>query len=580
MMSGVGIRLAFMMVLALLPLGIISIAQTQNLIAAGERAALSVAMGETVSASANLVNLISESQAMVRTLAVTTAPYTDDIATCERMMKAAAMLVPQASLVAYVRLNGEMTCSNIGRRFDFSDSTLFDDLVVRPEPHMFINPYGPVSGTPILGLSYPVMSSNQEFVGIVTVSLPQEEITPDLQLHRHAAAFYVFDRAGTLLSAVSPDDQVMSHLPRNRTLTSIAGEGTASFIGEDRGGEERMFTALPLAGNISILASWPLSSSADLSTNALHPYLLPMLMWVAGLAMAFLAAERLVARHLRRLSRDMAAFARGQRDIAPPELDNPPSEIAQLASDYAVMTRTVLREEASKETLLRQKAELLREVHHRTGNSLQLIASILRMHLREDPDEETRHLLENIHDRVMGLSTVHFGLYRMAGRSDIQMDTLLGEVISKIGAIHGRYGRKDAITSDLEPLLLQTQQAVPLALLVSEILSAFPATDEGSDHDPVHITLRDVSDPGQEVVTAQLTITGDADAYPTLKGVGSGVPEIIASRLIRAFVAQLDGHLDVSHAPSGHIVTATIRFTVQLPAPKSEAPAVAVPHKP
>lgn len=571
MMSGVGIRLAFMMVLALLPLGLISVAQTQNLIAAGERAALSVAMGETVSASSKLVNLISESQAMVRTLAVTTAPYTEDRPTCERMMKAAAMLVPQASLVAYIPLNGQMTCSNTGRSYDFSNSTIFHDLINRPEPGMFISPTGPLTGTPVLGLSYPVMSSNQEFTGIVTVSLPQDVITPDLQSSRQSAAFYVFDRTGALFSAVSPDDLVMSHLPRDRTLSSIAGENSASFIGEDRGGEDRMFTSLPIEGSIYILASWPLSSSADLSVNAVHPYLLPMLMWIAGLAMAFLAAERLVVRHLRRLSRDMAAFARGQRDIAP-VLDNPPSEIAQLASDYTVMTRTILREEASKEALLRQKAELLREVHHRTGNSLQLIASILRMHLREDPDEETRNLLENIHDRVMGLSTVHFGLYRMAGRSDIQMDTLLAEVIGKIGAIHGRYGRKDAITSALEPLVLQTQQAVPLALLVSEILSAFPATEAESDEDAVHITLRDVSDAGQEVVTAQLTISGDAGAYPTLKGVGSGVPEIIASRLIRAFVAQLDGSLDVGLSPDEAVVTATIRFTVQPPAPQSEAP--------
>src|SRR5690606_13742145 len=129
-----------------------------------------------------------------------------------------------------------------------------------------------------------------------------------------------------------------------------------------------------------------------------------------------------------------------------------------------------------------------------TGNSLQLIASILRMHLREDPDEQTRVLLENIHDRVMGLSTVHFGLYRMAGLADIAMDTLLSEVIGKIGAIHGRYGRKDAITSALEPLVLQTPQAVPLSLLVSEILSAFPANAVETCSDSVHVTLRDVTD--------------------------------------------------------------------------------------
>jgi len=89
----------------------------------------------------------------------------------------------------------------------------------------------------------------------------------------------------------------------------------------------------------------------------------------------------------------MLAFTDGARNLPPLRLDQPPAEIASLADTYATMTATILRDEADLEDLVHEKEGLLREVHHRTGNSLQLIASILRMHLRENPSDEVRAVL-------------------------------------------------------------------------------------------------------------------------------------------------------------------------------------------
>ena len=76
--------------------------------------------------------------------------------------------------------------------------------------------------------------------------------------------------------------------------------------------------------------------------------------------------------------------------------------------------QTILREEAQLEDALRQKEHLLREVHHRTGNSLQLIASIMRMHMRQEQSDTARPILQGLHDRVMALATVHMGLYQLS----------------------------------------------------------------------------------------------------------------------------------------------------------------------
>jgi len=364
-------------------------------------------------------------------------------------------------------------------------------------------------------------------------------------------ALITFDRAGSVLTSTTGIEDAPTRLPRDHPLEALASAGPTAFEGVSGRGDPRLFAVVPVQGDLFLLGSWPMQPAT--SRFASSPYLFPVLMWIAGLVVAILASERLVTRHVRRLSRSMLAFTDGARNLPPLRLDQPPAEIASLADTYATMTATILRDEADLEDLVHEKEGLLREVHHRTGNSLQLIASILRMHLRENPPAEMREILENLHDRVMSLSTVHFGLYRVAGRQEVPVDALMSEVIAKIAAIHGRFGRKDAIEADLGPLTLSSQQAVPLALLLAEILSCFPATEPGEGAPTVRVTLDGLDDD-----RACLAITAADTAHGALTGEGQSVPEIIGGRLIRAFVLQIGGTMNVTDA--GGRVRVTITF--------------------
>ena len=220
------------------------------------------------------------------------------------------------------------------------------------------------------------------------------------------------------------------------------------------------------------------------------------------------------------------------------------------------MTETILRDEADLENLLHQKAELLREVHHRTGNSLQLIASILRMHLRENPDDAVRQVLENLLERVMSLSTVHLGLYRIAGSPEVAVDALIAEVIAKVDMLHSRSGRTTTIETDLAPLPLATHQAVPLALLLAEVLAAFLA--DAADASPLRVRVRLQAEPGKAAV---LSVSGPQSAEVRLTGSGGSAPEVIAARLIRGFVRQLDGESALER--DGDLLEFSVGFTVR-----------------
>lgn len=538
---GIGARLGVMMVLALLPLGLLSMSQTRNIADQARRVALDAALGETMRAAGHEIDMIRSGRATMRTLAAVIVPHVADRAACRRMMDAVALTVPEATLVAFVPLSGLMTCASGGREYDFTGNANFERLIVEPVPRLVINPNGPVSGTSVLGLSHPVFDAAGAFIGIVALSLPHDAI--QMQVHGEGGApveLVTFNSDGMVLTATSGIGGADAFLPRGQPLPGLVDGGSRAFVAASLAGPLRAYAVVPIDSDLHLIGSWPLRDGTPLIVSDVETYLFPVLMWIVGLAVALLASERLVTRHLRRLSRSMTAFTRGERNLPPLALDHPPTEIAELAEVYQTMTVTILRDEADLENLLRQKEELLREVHHRTGNSLQLIASIIRMHLREDPDDLVRVLLENLHDRVMSLSTVHFGLYRMAGRSDIAVDALLSDVIAKIAAIHTRFGRKDAIRSDLHPVMLTAQQAVPLALLVAEILSSFPAQEIDPSASPIAVEMEALA--GNQ---AQAVITGPDPGNGILTGEGAGVPEIIATRLIRAFVQQLGGTMEV-----------------------------------
>lgn len=550
-----------MIVITLMPLGLLSMQQTASVTREVSRNAEMAAMGATVRAAAPQIRLIQRGQASVATLAAIIEPFVADDAACRRIMDQIKATEPAAALVAYTPLSGQMTCGSDGSSFDFAGNPLFQRLIEKPEPMIVVNPQGPVSGTAVLGIVHPVFNALGMQIGIVSLSLRHEavsqvdEASADLAASR-PVALITFDGAGNLLTADTGLDQAVLQLPRDRGLSELARNQVQSFAGQSISGNRRLFSVVPLAGDVYLLGVWRSSTEETLVDPDIAPYLLPGLMWLAALAVAVFAAEYLVTRHVRMISQAMLAFARGNRGRHALHLSNPPAEIEDLAEAYRTMTATILRDEAELENLVHQKDMLLREVHHRTGNSLQLIASVLRMHLREQLDDATRRILENLHARVMSLSTVHLSLYRIAGESRISVHELMADVIAKVSAIHERYARAGSIEAELRPLVLATEQAVPLALLLAEVLSCFPSSDARPDDPPIRVAL-DRCDEG----SARMRISGPESARAILAGESFDAPTKIAARLIRAFVSQLGGEFTIT-GDAGEVV-AEVTFLIR-----------------
>lgn len=113
-------------------------------------------------------------------------------------------------------------------------------------------------------------------------------------------------------------------------------------------------------------------------------------------------------------------------------MDEAPHEIRKLHSVYRTLIETIERDEADLYNLLVDKDLLLQDLHHRSGNSLQIMASVMRMYRRETQAPEVRTILDALIARIIALSSPHTGPYRLSGRRTGARNEVLAGMIDRM----------------------------------------------------------------------------------------------------------------------------------------------------
>lgn len=143
-------------------------------------------------------------------------------------------------------------------------------------------------------------------------------------------------------------------------------------------------------------------------------------------------------------------------------------------------------EEQLKGALAHQQT-LLKEANHRVKNSLQLVASMLRLQAAS-VDEATRRHLSDAQARVMAIARAHERLYKTENIIDLELSSYLREVCADLDEV-------GVNCEGTEGIRIATDRAIPLALLVSELVTnclkyAYPGGQAG----PVQVTVEQISD--------------------------------------------------------------------------------------
>jgi two-component sensor histidine kinase len=217
---------------------------------------------------------------------------------------------------------------------------------------------------------------------------------------------------------------------------------------------------------------------------------------------------------------------------------SPGGKIEYLSTIMRDITERKEAEEQIKASL-KEKEVLLREVHHRVKNNLQIISSLLDMSSMQTQNQETMDLFADSRNRVNAMALIHTQLYRSERFDKINMEEHVQELSKKLLQI---YSMEKTIALDIKfaNIYLNINQAIPCALVLNELITnackhAYREGQKGT----ISISMQKSDDN-----TFLLRVKDDGAGIP--EGVDIGKVKSLGLSLVRNLVYnQLKGKIDV-----------------------------------
>ncbi|HEX6740198.1 MAG TPA: sensor histidine kinase [Sphingomicrobium sp.] len=257
-------------------------------------------------------------------------------------------------------------------------------------------------------------------------------------------------------------------------------------------------SAFPIAnGALTARVGFPVTR---ITTTDQVVLMLPLLMWVLAALVTWLLVTRLLIRPLNRLQRAVLQYQPGQDGLDLPRNVGPSTEIQELRDAFGRAVTQVEESEREMTDALAGQRRLVREVHHRVKNNLQVVASLLNIHGRSAGTLDARAAYGAIGRRVGALSIVHRNHFaEMEENRGIALRPLLSELAAELRAGAPEPARKLAIDLELETVNTTQDVAVAVSFLVTEIVEYAMLN---RPQDPVEVSLRRTSE-----LTARLTLS-------------------------------------------------------------------------
>ena len=290
------------------------------------------------------------------------------------------------------------------------------------------------------------------------------------------------------------------------------------------------------AGNGDLTVRYTLRQRS-ISTIERLMILLPVLMWALAAIISWWLVHRLLIVPLRRLQRAVVDFQPGsEAGLVMPEGLGPAMEIRELADAFSRAVERIDRSERQMAEALEGQTRLVREVHHRVKNNLQVIASLLSIHGRTADGAEAKAAYAAIGRRVDALSVVHRNHYaELEENQGIALRPLLTELASGLRGSTPEGTTPIRLELELDQVSTTQDVAVAAAFLITEVVE-YAMLHAGAQ--PVEISLRRSSE-----LTARLSLTSSGLLERNMDSNERKQFERIVEALARQLRAPLDRKL-------------------------------------
>ncbi|MDQ7818005.1 MAG: histidine kinase dimerization/phosphoacceptor domain -containing protein [Melioribacteraceae bacterium] len=195
---------------------------------------------------------------------------------------------------------------------------------------------------------------------------------------------------------------------------------------------------------------------------------------------------------------------------------------------------------------LEEKEILLKEIHHRVKNNLQVISSLLSLQSMNIKDEANLSIFKDSQMRVRSIALVHEKLYQSTDLSRIDFAEYIKNLVSYIKDSYIMSSQNIAIIFEMDKIFLSIDKAVTLGLLLNELLSnafkyAFPKMETPDDK--------------KKFILIKFTTTEDSKLLLMVSDNGVGIPEThnieastsLGLKLVSNLISQINGKLTIKH---------------------------------
>ena len=474
LVRGISFQLVILLSLAVLPIGVVSVVQSLSFASETRHSAETLLLGLTQESAALEHRLIETGLRMNADLVAEVISSRLAPVECSRIL---ADFIRRQSIfwsVRFVGVDGMSSCTSQGPALDLSAEA--PHLRILGQTLAAVERFDADGGgaVPVWLLTQPIRENGQ-LIGYLSLVMPSLRLSqvPKGNVVPVPEEVALFNARGAILTSTLDLTDVRMRLPPPAGLAALLRGADTVTNETDLMGRSWTYVKVTLIRDVVFaIGIWPKDNPVSRVDGAwANAVGFPLLLWAVSLTTALLAARRLVIRPVKMLRDEMRRFARGHRGAAMVLPAGAALEIQEAIGTFSHLERIVTSNEAALALTAEGKILMLREVHHRIKNNMQMISSIISIQWRKTRDADARQLLRGLQDRVLSIAAVDQSLYLDGEAWDVRADLLIASITDRLIGANLEAGHAVRISARYEPLLLHADQIGPLSLLANEAVT-------------------------------------------------------------------------------------------------------------
>jgi two-component sensor histidine kinase len=344
-------------------------------------------------------------------------------------------------------------------------------------------------------------------------------------------------------------------VPARVAAAIVGGQTTFRDYGQD--GSYYEFHLLPLASNsIFVMTAIGAADGWSSLSDSWGGFALVVLAAAGALLAVWLGADRWCVRPLRYIQNFADRVARGE-DLELARQGSWAPELASVSDGVKAMAEAIASREAELRAGLEQRDHMLREIHHRVKNNLQMISSLLNLQAGEIRSPRIRRFFGDAQNRVLTLSILHRHLYERSSWALVDFQQFISDLVRQISVGRRRPDLAQPRYHIRAPIMaVGPDIAIPIGLIVTEaVSSALDRSFDGVAAPEIRIEAGDKA--GMIELVIEDNGTGPQGSIRPNVRSGFGLT------LIRGLAMQLGGEAEVSLRDDGGT-----RVAVTFPVPE------------